>query len=190
VIYDSSDNLLPEMPDLLKTGAATPSPSFAGGRAERRDGSGRRRMDGRQRRDQAVRLLQGPGGHQLDQRLRLLRYGPMVGTRAIYGMNFQTVSAAEKLKNSPRNATTPRAHRCLAATGIAPRRPAFGSGPDRTLLIVSSAWQGQRCVSSPSGAVSSAASPGSMPSSRDASKLVRIPTFAASLTTGSSMTLR
>lgn len=47
-----------------------------------------------------------------------------------------------------------------------------------------------RCVSSPSGAVSSAASFGSMPSSRDASRLVRIPTFAASLTTGSSITPR
>ena len=51
----------------------------------------------------------------------------------------------------------------------------------------SCATDGQRCVSSASGAVSSSASLVSMPSSRDASRLVRIPTFAVSLTTGSSM---
>jgi hypothetical protein len=37
--------------------------------AERHAVSGRRRMDGGQRRDPAVRRLQGAGGHQLDQRL-------------------------------------------------------------------------------------------------------------------------
>lgn len=50
--------------------------------------------------------------------------------------------------------------------------------------------EGQRCVSSPSGAVSSSASLGSMSWSRDANRLVSIPTFAASLTTGSSITPR
>ncbi len=55
------------------------------------------------------------------------------------------------------------------------------------IVLLRCAAGGQRCVSSASGAVSSSASLVSMPSSRDASRLVRIPTFAVSLTTGSSM---
>src|SRR6266542_70967 len=48
----------------------------------------------------------------------------------------------------------------------------------------------QRRANSPSGAISAFASFGSTPSSRDASRLVRIPTFAASFSTGSSITPR
>ena len=79
-----------------------PEIDCTGGRAERRAVPGRRRVDGRQRRDQAVRLLQGPGGHSIGSTAtNTPGTGPTVGTPAIYGMNFQTVSTAEKLKSSP-----------------------------------------------------------------------------------------
>jgi hypothetical protein len=71
-------------------------------------------------------------------------------------------------------------------------RPPLGAPRAARRLTVPRAAAGgdQRCVRSPSGAVSSAASLGSMPASLDASRLVKIPTFAASLTTGSCMTPR
>ena len=56
-------------------------------------------LDRRQRRHHAVRLLQGPGGAQLDRRLQPQRTD-QIGVPAIFGMNFQTVSTAEKLPTS------------------------------------------------------------------------------------------
>jgi hypothetical protein len=73
---------------------------LAGGRAQRRAVPGRRLVDGRQRRDQAVRLLQGQGVVNWINGYEHSGTGPKVGTPAIYGMNFQTISTAEKLKSS------------------------------------------------------------------------------------------
>ena len=55
------------------------------------------RLDDRQRADPAVRQLQGAGGPQRDRRLRPQRHEPRSARPAIFGMNFQTVSTAEKL---------------------------------------------------------------------------------------------
>ena len=74
---------------------------LTGGRAERRALPGRRCMDGRQHGNQTVRLLQGPGSRNWINGYDHSGTGLKLGTPSIYGMNFQTVSTAEKLKRSP-----------------------------------------------------------------------------------------
>ena len=60
--------------------------------------------------------------------------GPKVGTPAIYGMNFQTVSTAEKLKSSPAVADRPerpgQLHRgTVAGRRVRDRERPAGAGP-------------------------------------------------------------
>ena len=58
-----------------------------------------RRLDQGQQGHPAVRQLQGGGRPQRDRRLRPLPQ-PQVGTPAIFGLNFQSVSTAQKLPKS------------------------------------------------------------------------------------------
>ena len=67
--------------------------------ATRRPTAGER-LDDRQRADRAVRRLQGAGRPQRDRRLRPQRHDEASDVPAIFGMNFQTVSTAEKLPTS------------------------------------------------------------------------------------------
>ena len=82
---------------------------------------GRRRLDHGQRRHHAVRQLQGQGGPERDRRQGPQRDDPG-GVPAMFGMNFQTVSTAQKLPVSDGLTADMAGHQHA--------RPAAEPGPD------------------------------------------------------------